>query len=552
MKKSWTIIVSLFLLLLSIESFVKKEVSVSFTQKTTKDIEYQIFYTKQKDEPFSEGYSIRKKVSKDWKNIQIFIPTRKIFRFRIDPGTEKGTIEISNLKINGKKLDLSKFNKSKDVSQLSFDKNKDTLTIISNNHDPYITYKDNLNISNSFTINYTILIILLCIYLTISYIIVKFIHSKRNKIDAVFIILFGVILFIPMMKISDKEKSDKENRMLAKYQPLFSNGKLNEKYGSQFDSWFNDRFNGRDFLTNIFSMTSCYLTKECQNNSAIYFKEQNIMFNKNHISSFTYSNQLLEDTLNGIKFYKKFCKKNNIKCYIEVVPEKILFENDSIFNKYKKQIGNFYTLINFIKEKSNFNIIYPFTELEKANKKAYVYFRTDHHWTDWGTYNGYTVLMNEIKKDFPTLNILPLNDFKKFSSKEVRAEYDRNFIKGQTCKSLNLPKNMCNLNIDYNYYDYNDTDLQLVKTKNKGKNFKYKKSKNNQKVMIIGNSFTENFVTFLAPSFREVKKRRCNIAVADNLNLSRWENEIYEYKPDILIILIQENYARQHLKNLNS
>ena len=111
---------------------------------------------------------------------------------------------------------------------------------------------------------------------------------------------------------------------------------------------------------------------------------------------------------------------------------------------------------------------------------------------------------------------------------------------------------MCNLNIDYNYYDYNDTDLQLVKTKNKGKNFKYKKSKNNQKVMIIGNSFTENFVTFLAPSFREVKKRRCNIAVADNLNLSRWENEIYEYKPDILIILIQENYARQHLKNLNS
>ena len=57
---------------------------------------------------------------------------------------------------NGKKLDLSKFNKSKDVSQLSFDKNKDTLTIISNNHDPYITYKDSLNISNSFTINYTI------------------------------------------------------------------------------------------------------------------------------------------------------------------------------------------------------------------------------------------------------------------------------------------------------------------------------------------------------------------------------------------------------------
>lgn len=70
--------------------------------------------------------------------------------------------------------------------------------------------------------------------------------------------------------------------------------------------------------------------------------------------------------------------------------------------------------------------------------------------------------------------------------------------------------------------------------------------------MIIGNSFTENFVTFLAPSFKEVKKRRCNAAGINNLNLSRWKNEIYKYKPDILIILIEENYARKHLKNLNS
>lgn len=70
--------------------------------------------------------------------------------------------------------------------------------------------------------------------------------------------------------------------------------------------------------------------------------------------------------------------------------------------------------------------------------------------------------------------------------------------------------------------------------------------------MIIGNSFTENFVTFLAPSFKEVKKRRYNAAGINNLNLSRWKNEIYKYKLDILIILIEENYARQHLKNLNS
>lgn len=379
----------------------------------------------------------------------------------------------------------------------------------------------------------------------------KFTINKKNKIDTIFVILFGTLLFIPMIKISHAEKSEQENRMLAKYQPLFIDGRLNKKFGTQFDNYFNDRFNGRNFLTRIFSNLSYFLNNIYQTNEAIFFKKQNIMFNKSNIRSYTYTNHILEKSLNGVFYYKDFCNKNKIKCYIEVVPEKLLFENNEIFNGYKNRIGKFDKITQYIKEKSDFNIIYPLNILKEANQKERIYFRTDHHWNDWGTYNGYLALMNEIKKDFPLLNILSLDNFKKTISNKVRAEYNRGFGKGSICNRLNLSENNCNLSENYNYYDFEDKGLELIKTDdNTGKNFKYLKAKNNQKVMIIGNSFVENFVTFLAPSFKEVRKKRCNTSLINNLNLSRWEKEILEYKPDVLIILVEENYARGKLKTL--
>ena len=95
----------------------------------------------------------------------------------------------------------------------------------------------------------------------------------KRKLDIVFVVLFIILLFIPMMKISDAEKSKQENRVLAKYEPLFNNGKLNKKFGPQFDNWFNDRFNGRNFLISIFSNLSYYLSNIYQNNSSLFIKK---------------------------------------------------------------------------------------------------------------------------------------------------------------------------------------------------------------------------------------------------------------------------------------
>ena len=79
--------------------------------------------------------------------------------------------------------------------------------------------------------------------------------------------------------------------------------------------------------------------------------------------------------------------------------------------------------------------------------------------------------------------------------------------------------------------------------------FSYAEAKNKQKVVILGNSFTENFVSFLAFTFSNVKKLRCNNKYGDNLKLSRWKKEILDFNPDIMLIVIQSEYLG-HLKDL--
>ena len=113
-----------------------------------------------------------------------------------------------------------------------------------------------------------------------------------------------------------------------------------------------------------------------------------------------------------------------------------------------------------------------------------------------------------------------------------------------------MPESVCPLNINYKYYDFDKAGYHVEFLENKHKNSEYVQAQNIQKVMLIGNSFVENFMTFLGPSFKEVRKHRANVPEEVSLRLARWRQEIQEYKPEILIILVGEHFAKHHLRDL--
>ena len=360
--------------------------------------------------------------------------------------------------------------------------------------------------------------------------------QNKSRIDIVFLTVFFILLFVPMLHISDAEKSEQENRMLAKYTPLIDyRGGYNLKYGKNFDAWFSDRFWGRDELIKVY-----YKIKKI-NKYTITAKASKLKndwyFNDNELSTLTISEKQKVQYKKNIQYLLQFCKENNIKCYMEIVPAKIYYAKDGLINnKLKEYNDTLPQFIKYIKETLNFEIIYPLDELKEADKSDYVYFKTDHHWTDWGAYIGYQALLKQLKKDFPDIYEAKEGDFDISYSKKVRAEADRKYWQGYTCNLLHQNQD-CSLNIDYKYYDGKNKHINAISYG------EFHNSDGKYKALLIGNSFTENFKPFLVYSFKDIKRFRCNTASYDDLKLSRWKKEILEFKPDVLILLFQEIYT---------
>lgn len=492
------------------------------------------------------GIVIEYPISDNWKKdvIQLKLQGKGTLKLYFRAQDYKNVqIKYKNAIINGKDI----FSGTKFVSFKNF------YSFNEENASQYITLSiqsSQIKTQYDFAIFFSLLILCFIFYYKIIQYLAKFkIIEHNSRIDIVFLSVFFALLLLPISHIEPKDKSEQENRMLAKYIPLIDGyGHLNLKYGKNFEEWFNDRFNFRKNLLNLYTSTLFNINEFYQNSSSIRLKD-NWLFQKDKIFFQQVSDSKLMQIEEGLQTLKDFCDEENIKCYVEIAPRRLNFAKNEI-SKIISDRGTDIALT--IKQRfSNIvPIIYPMENMKKASTKDMVYFKTDHHWTEWGAYIGYQTLIKEIQKDFPKITPVLEEEYNIFYDSKVRAEIGRDFLLGHICKALNFDASKCVLETKYRYYQHrHENILDVIRDNRSNKYFKYKLSKNPQKAVVIGNSFTENFVSFWAYTFAEVNKYRVNNAFDDNLNFSRWKNEIKEFRPNILVIVIESEYS-SHLSDL--
>ncbi len=548
LKKIFVFIFIILVLILSSKVWLDRFYKISFDVQTEKPLEIQVFYIKNLKDGFQERFSVKTKVVPNQvQNIKLRLPTKRVKKIRIDIGSNPGNVEISNIHLKGLKttelkLDHFIFNQI-DSHRLE----NGTLLLTSAKHDPFIIYQDKLKARSNFKIKYLMLFGILCpiflVLLILSKIFQK-IPNIRDRFNLLFCGLFFICLCIPMLNISDAEKSAKENRMLAK-KPLISNLFDDHKnYGKEFESWFNDRFYKRDTLIKFYNLLSFY-NHIIQNNGGTWIKESDWMFNNDELKDIKLPSDKKTKILHGLNFLNQFCLSNHIQCYIEIAPIKTDFTKGELSLNIKDELELWLPELNHWK---NLTIINPYSEFKKAEEKDYIYHKTDHHWTQYGAFIGYQLFLTKLKDKFKIKTLSPAK-WTFFYDKRVKAECGRNFWRGYTCQAMGLNDTKCPLQTEYRYYHHLDLDYPKGWCGEK-KEFINTKATNPQKIVIIGNSFMENMTSFLNKEFKYVKRFRSNIATQDNLHLSRWAQEIIKWKPKILLIVIHSKYAAWHLQGL--
>ena len=379
-------------------------------------------------------------------------------------------------------------------------------------------------------------------------------------VDIGFVCMFFGLLFAPMSNISTAERSEQENRVLSKKPVLFQDtgGGYNLRYGKDAERWFNDRFFGRDLALKLDRLIKYNIDRVYKKGNALYIPDNNWMFrfekqialNEKHI------NEIAQE----LNLFNQFCKQNRIKLYVLLVPFKnaiyheILEEGFAYHVEDNQDFVQYDNQVNQLRQKTGIPIIYPYNELREARNEDYVFFKQAHHWTEWGAYLGYRALMKEILQDFPDIQTVSLDDYKKFSSRKIRDDWERDFNTGHTTRLLGFSPNYAEKHLlkeEYTYYDHKSGDAIIVK-KDNPKMFKQDGGK--YRILLTGNSQNENLLQFLPYSAHELKFIRLNIANKASQEqpklLKYYKKDIIDYKPDILVYCISAERSKDFLPNL--
>lgn len=385
--------------------------------------------------------------------------------------------------------------------------------------------------------------------------------GAKYVIDAVFLTIIFVFICMPCMRLIDDEYNNIENRSYVVKPNLFDeNKKINNFYGKAWDDYLKDR----TFFRYPFIKSYFYTIGDINDIILV----NGITYNKKTKRMFLYSN-FAEDYLDKDVYQKavlnlhklsSFCNLNGIKLYVLFFPSQDMLMKETSPYKLEQYRENKKLIMNKLQKEFNFPIIYPINDVIEEGKINPVIYRTDIHLTENATYKVYKALMNVIKKDFPSVKIVPESSYDITTNKKVRnSDWEDIFIDGglikhafQYCRSC---KNL--FDTDYLYYDFkNDyssrrtvTDISHLKSKGC-----FYPEGADLRVLMAGTSVNESLYLFIPYTFKNVKYIRLNnvkgIDYDEGFKIMKYyEKIIKRYKPDIIIFSVMDDNIFQ-LENL--
>ena len=349
----------------------------------------------------------------------------------------------------------------------------------------------------------------------------------KNKKLLKFITVAFFLIFIFSVPIitffsEDKKISEIENKILTQFPRLSLDNIYSKRFMKNFDNYTSDQFPFRPSFIKL-KNTYSYIIGQRE------FRDIYIGKNNRLMEKYEFNKKAVDENISNILSMSYYMyETKNIKSKLMVVPTSIAFyKNDlpsfSISNNQKDSLD--YIDKNIL-DKNYISFYTPYNVLDK-NKNKYIYFNTDHHWTQLGAYLSYLDMFN-YKYNDKTL----FNNYKKVSN-DFYGTYSSKallpMIKGDSIYSYS---DFNNFKIEINFDETYNTlyDNSKLKGKNKYQYFLHgdpgfavisgNKNKSNE-IIVFKDSYAHSFIPFLTNNYGKihvVDPRYYNIDLEDYLN----------------------------------
>ena len=304
-------------------------------------------------------------------------------------------------------------------------------------------------------------------------------YNRKTIIIIFFIIELG--MFLPFIFQMTKEffikDKDEFLDLLKQYENTLVNNGIIKQY-KNLATRIKFLISGKVISNSVF---------EGKNNWLFYSsKKDNNLINDYKGENYP-SQEHLDKIKNNLISNFDFLKNRGIKFIVLVVPNKGNIYNQYFPDNFKiaMKTTTDYVVEQMQSSKFDFPIIYPYKELLEYSQKYLLYYPRDTHWNQLGAYIGFRALLKEgFNYNLPNLDSLHIHETPSNSKGDL--------------------VNMVKLNNYYPYLtEYTIKEYDDIQTTS-NKEYVNPKPLINKSVLIIGDSFSDNFSKYFKKTFTRV------------------------------------------------
>jgi len=349
----------------------------------------------------------------------------------------------------------------------------------------------------------------------------------KNKKLLKFITVAFFLIFIFSVPIitffsEDKKISEIENKILTQFPRLSLDNIYSKRFMKNFDNYTSDQFPFRPSFIKL-KNTYSYIIGQRE------FRDIYIGKNNRLMEKYEFNKKAVDENISNILSMSYYMYEiKNIKSKLMVVPTSIAFYKNDLpsFSISDNQKDSLDYIDKNILDKNYISFYTPYNVLDK-NKNKYIYFNTDHHWTQLGAYISYLDMFN-YKYNDKTL----FNNYKKVSNDFYGTYYSKALLPMIKGDSIYSYSDFNNFKIEINFDETYNTlyDNSKLKGKNKYQYFLHgdpgfavisgNKNKSNE-IIVFKDSYAHSFIPFLTNNYSKihvVDPRYYNIDLEDYLN----------------------------------
>lgn len=249
-------------------------------------------------------------------------------------------------------------------------------------------------------------------------------HSAQDLIKIGFVGLFCVMICLPVITMLLEKRtyvSNSEERTMAELPAFHSGGWDLGTLIKKCQLYFDDNFGLRGWLIKTQSKLKYHLFGASSVDKVLVGNDGWLFYadvsDGDPLGCYRgtklFSLKELAKVSHNLESLRSWLEKRHKKLYVFIAPEKVTIYSEYL-PEHLRRISNknrFDQVVEYLKENTNVTVIDPRPSLLSQKSKYVLYYKLDSHWNEIGSFLAYRALIDCIRRDFPGIRPLELEDF---------------------------------------------------------------------------------------------------------------------------------------------